>query len=68
LDHYERLLNRCNVTNEGDKCSALRQYCSTAVRETIEGLADFYIPNWIQLKATLLKLYDSDRNEQRYTE
>jgi hypothetical protein len=68
LDFYERLLARHSITDESDKCKTIRQYCSSSVRETIEGLADFHVPNWDKLKATLLKLYDSDLNDQRYTE
>jgi hypothetical protein len=31
-------------------------------------MTDYTTPNWDQLKATILKFYDADRNEQRYTE
>ena len=68
LDHYERLLNQCHITNNDEKCAAIRQYCSSAVKETIEGLADYQTPDWTRLKTALLKLYDSERNDQRYSE
>jgi len=68
IEHYERLLHRYNVTTPEDQCKSIRQYCSSKVRETIEGMNDYATPNWTQLKATILKFYDAERNEQRYTE
>src|SRR5215471_11530932 len=68
IDHYERLLHRFNVKDDKEKCTAIRQYCSSTVRETIEGMKAYHIPKWDDLKATLLKFYDAERNEQRYNE
>jgi hypothetical protein len=68
IDHYERLLHRYNVTDNKEKCTGIRQYCSSNVRETIEGMTAYHTPNWDHLKATLLKFYDAERNEQRYNE
>ena len=68
IEHYERLLHRCNVTDDAEQCTAIRQYCSQRVKETIEGMPDYITPNWSSLKATILKFYDAERNEQRYTE
>jgi len=68
INHYERLLQRCNVTDEKEKCHNLRQYCSSVVKETIEGMQDYITPDWTKLKAMILKFYDAERNEQRYTE
>jgi len=68
LNHYEKLLNDCNVTRDDEKCAAILQYCSFDVRETIEGLAEYQTPDWTQLKTALLRLYDSERNELRFIE
>src|SRR5277367_3858877 len=68
LNHYEKLLNDCNVTKDDEKCAAILQYCSFDVRETIEGLAEYQTPDWTQLKTVLLRLYDSERNELRFIE
>ena len=68
LKHYERLLNQCKITDNTEKCTGILQYCSKLVRETIEGLVDYQRPNWDQLKATLLRLYDSERNDKRHSE
>ena len=68
LQHYERLLNQCKITDDAEKCTGILQYCSKTVKETIEGLEDYQKPNWNQLKTTLLRLYDSERNDKRHSE
>jgi hypothetical protein len=68
IEHYERLLHRFNVTSNAEQCTAVRQYCSHRVKETIEGMPDYITPDWSNLRATILRFYDAERNEQRYTE
>src|ERR1700722_6855361 len=68
IDHYERLLKKYNVVDDQERCHSLRQYCSSKVKETIEGMPDYIAPDWTKLKTMILKFYDAERNEQRYTE
>ncbi|KAL5514872.1 hypothetical protein ACEPAG_2188 [Sanghuangporus baumii] len=67
LDHYEQLCNRNNVIADADKCRIITRYCSRRVVQVIEGLDHFIIPNWSELKAAILRLYDANLNDKRYT-
>src|SRR5579871_5371091 len=67
VDHYERLLHRCNVTDDGEKCKSVLQYCSNRVRQTIEGMPDYITPDWARLKDNILQFYDAERNDLRFS-
>ncbi|KAL5476573.1 hypothetical protein ACEPAI_3253 [Sanghuangporus weigelae] len=67
LDHYEQLCNRNNVITDADKCRIITRYCARKVVQVIEGLDHFIIPNWSELKAVILRLYDANLNDKRYT-
>ncbi|KAL6309072.1 hypothetical protein BKA93DRAFT_715465, partial [Sparassis latifolia] len=64
LEDYDALLSFNQVTDNGLKCKTIGRYCSRAVREVIETLSDYKTPNWDNLKAEILKIYDSERNER----
>jgi hypothetical protein len=66
IDHYERLLHRCNVTSDREKCKSITQYCSKKVAQTIEGMPDYIKPDWDQLKDSILEFYDAERNNLRF--
>jgi hypothetical protein len=68
IDHYERLCAIHSVTSDQEKVEAILQYCSSQVRETIEGMTHFFIPDWDLLKADILKVYDASLAEQRFTD
>ena len=66
VDHFERLLHRCNVTSDDEKCKSITQYCSKKVAQTIEGMSDYSKPNWGQRKDSILEFYDAERNNLRF--
>jgi hypothetical protein len=68
IDHYERLCAIHSVTSDQEKVEAILQYCSSQVRETIEGMTHFFIPNWDYLKEDILKVYDASLADQRFTD
>jgi len=50
LDHYDHLCTQYNLSSERDKCRAMLTYCSTKVRETMEGLSSYRNSDYVQLK------------------
>ena len=46
LTHYEKLCVRYNVSNDGEKCETVTQYCSKKVAKVIKVLPDYITPNW----------------------
>ncbi|EIN05947.1 hypothetical protein PUNSTDRAFT_46264 [Punctularia strigosozonata HHB-11173 SS5] len=65
---YEKLLRRNNVTSDKERCEAILPYCSHVVQEVIEGMQDYVQPNWEGLRATLLRFYNADQRNLRFTE
>ncbi|KIK20364.1 hypothetical protein PISMIDRAFT_13045, partial [Pisolithus microcarpus 441] len=68
LDHYERLCTFHNVTTDQEMVTSILQYCNTRVREIIEGMPHFHIPDWVRLKASLLRYFDADIFDERFFE
>src|SRR5215471_20296825 len=68
IDHYERLLNQCNVRDDEDKCTRILPYCSRNVRNLIKALDSYQSHDWDQLKEDLLDYYDADLAETRWKE
>jgi C4-type Zn-finger protein len=66
IQHYERLCDHNNVTNQKERCETITQYCSKKVAEFIEALESYSKGDWSQLKKDLLKFYDNDRSSKRY--
>ncbi|KAJ6481130.1 hypothetical protein C8R45DRAFT_831870, partial [Mycena sanguinolenta] len=66
VDHYERLLKRCQVTSDRQKCEHILKYCTIDVQYVIQTLDGFDPPRWSQLKREILKHFDADRMYQKY--
>jgi hypothetical protein len=66
LDHYDQLCTQYNLTSERDRCRAMLRYCNRKVRETIEGLASYRNPDYIQLKSDMLQIYDDEKLRKRF--
>lgn len=65
LHYYERLCSKYNVAPE-EQVENVTQYCSRAVRETMEGLATYKSKDWDRFKADVCKLYEADKDDKRY--
>jgi len=68
IEHYERLLNQCNVIDDEEKCSQILTYCSRNVCNLIKALESFQTNDWDQLKKDLLDYYDADLATTRWKE
>ncbi|EGO27699.1 hypothetical protein SERLADRAFT_346823, partial [Serpula lacrymans var. lacrymans S7.9] len=66
--HYERICQANNVTADNEKCSSILQYCSTYVREIIEGMKHFITPSWNSLKDEILQYFDAAKAEAKFKE
>ena len=65
LVEYEALCADNNVTANDEKCSLLKRYCNSKVREILETIYEANM-TWATFKAKFEKLFDSDKNERRY--
>ncbi|KAJ7772524.1 hypothetical protein DFH07DRAFT_733676, partial [Mycena maculata] len=63
--HYEKLLFQNNVTDHGERCESILQYCSRKVQEFVKASTP-NPPNWPALKDAILKYYDSERAQSTY--
>jgi hypothetical protein len=68
VEQVEKLLTKNNVVNGKEKCEALRQYCSSKVKQTVEGMPPYAKGDWDQFKTMFLQAYDAERSDLRYTE
>jgi hypothetical protein len=68
VEHYEKLLAINNVTADEEKCKAIRTYCSRSVKEVIESMPGYLNQDWDSLKNDLLKYYNADKSDQRFSE
>jgi hypothetical protein len=68
VEHYEKLLAINNVTADEEKCKAIRTYCSRSVKEVIESMPGYLSCDWDSLKNDLLKYYNADKSDQRFSE
>ncbi|KAJ7221228.1 hypothetical protein B0H12DRAFT_984065, partial [Mycena haematopus] len=66
IDHYERLLNKCRIRNEQEKCTHILKYCSIDTQYVIQTLEGYSPPRWSRLKREILKHFDADRMYQKY--
>jgi len=66
LTHYNNLLTRYNINNEGEKCRTILEYCSESVSDFIKTLEHYKTPNWIGLENQIKLYYDADRKQTRY--
>lgn len=65
--HFELLLEQNNVTANKDKCELISRYCSRSVSEFIQALPSYTKKDWDALKEDILKYYDADLDNKRYT-
>ena len=68
IQEYEHLCARNNVTSDQDKVETIRRYCSKKVREVLEGMKNYNTPNWDEFKKEMLRYYNDDRNQIKFTE
>ncbi|KAF9261957.1 hypothetical protein L218DRAFT_1044381, partial [Marasmius fiardii PR-910] len=66
VEHYERLLVKYNVTDDGERCEGILRYCSSKVRRSVKSLTSYRQGNWKEFKYDILKSYDADRARNRY--
>jgi hypothetical protein len=66
IDHYERLLNKCRITSDREKCENILMYCSVDIQNVIQTMDGFEIRQWAKLKRDMLKHFDADRVFQKY--
>ena len=66
LDHFEALCAERNVIKDEHKCKGFLRYCSTTVRETLEGLKAYTSKNYAEFRKEFIYHYDKDREKQRY--
>ncbi|HEV7738527.1 MAG TPA: hypothetical protein VGO47_14295, partial [Chlamydiales bacterium] len=66
LEHYDQLCFQYNLNSDSEKCKAVLRYCSTKVRETIEGLGSYRNPDYQQLREDLLDIYDDELLRKRF--
>jgi len=66
LRQYERLLTQCQITLDKKKCEGITNYCTSQVGRLIESLDEYEDEDWEGLKATILHLYDAEREDACY--
>lgn len=66
LCHYEKLLVKCNVTADQQRCEAILPYCSRKVAELIEALLSYEQHSWLELYANIYKYFNGDQDVKRY--
>lgn len=66
LRHYERLCTKYHVYTDQDKVEGITQYCSSHVRQLMEGLASYNHPDWKQFSADIRTYYDADEETRRF--
>ncbi|KAI0055250.1 hypothetical protein BV25DRAFT_1773499, partial [Artomyces pyxidatus] len=55
-----------NVTSHKERCETILDYCSSRVARSIRTLQHYHVPNWDELKKSLLDHFDADRATKRY--
>jgi hypothetical protein len=60
IDHYDRLLSICRVTEESEKCEFILEYCSTDVQNVIHTMESYSRRSWKKLRKEILKFYDAE--------
>jgi len=66
LDQYEDLCTIRKITSDHDKVRGLWRYCSCEVKGYLEVQTEYITPDWDQLKAKIIKMYDADKTRQFY--
>jgi hypothetical protein len=66
INRYERLLLKNQVTSNKEHCEYITEYCCPNVSNFIKASSHYHTPNWLGLKAEILKYYNADRARQRY--
>jgi hypothetical protein len=60
LDHYERLLNKCRITSDQEKCENLLMYCSIDIQNVVQSMDSFESHKWSKLKRDILRQFDAE--------
>ena len=68
VEHYEQLCIHHNVTSDKEMVHSILQYCSIHVQEIIQAMRSYFTPNWSTFKSNLLKYFNADFSDQRFTE
>ncbi|THH21601.1 hypothetical protein EUX98_g8340 [Antrodiella citrinella] len=66
LRQYERLA-ALHELDSREKCDAVGDYCSTRIKETIEGLRSFQQGQWDLLKTDIERVFDAESVTKRFT-
>ncbi|KAJ7644962.1 hypothetical protein FB45DRAFT_862209 [Roridomyces roridus] len=64
--HVDKLLKKCRVTDDAEKCECLLDYCSLDVQTVIRSLDSYCMGQWKELCEEILQSYDADRALERY--
>ncbi|KAJ7165279.1 hypothetical protein C8R46DRAFT_900529 [Mycena filopes] len=66
VDHCEKLLNNCCVTDERERCESILAYCTIDVQNVIQTMEGYEHYRWGKLKKEILQFYDAERVYQKY--
>ncbi|KAI0026594.1 hypothetical protein K488DRAFT_75222 [Vararia minispora EC-137] len=66
LMHFEELCQIHGITDGPTRCRMIVRYCSTNVRNTVEGISGFAKGNWQKVRSEMLKLWDAEFRQERY--
>lgn len=66
IQHYDRLLSKCRVTDDKEKCEYILEYCSADVQNVVQAMDSFPKNKWTRLRKEILKFYDAERAAQKY--
>ncbi|KAJ7696643.1 hypothetical protein B0H16DRAFT_1750267 [Mycena metata] len=66
VDHYEKLLNKCRITDESERCKQVLASCSVDVQNVIYMMEGYGAKNWARLKSEILRYFDAERATQKY--
>lgn len=68
LDRMDHLYAYNNVTDNAARCKTILLYTSTQVRETIEAMSSFRVPDWNTLKTAILHYFNADKTGLKFRE
>jgi hypothetical protein len=67
LRHFNHLCTAYSINDGQEKCNRILDYCSTKVNKLIEALPSYQRDDWDELEKDLLKYFDADLKDTRYT-
>jgi hypothetical protein len=68
LMDYEQCAAQCNLNDQKQKCYLIRRYCSSEVKEVLDGLTSYYGNSWAKFKKEFELYFDAARSRRKYRE